>query len=96
MAVTDVSNAPEDSLDFKAPATPSALREMPDEELFELSRKNAYANEHASRVKIEHEMNARLILALKTFKVAADRSSRTLNVLTAVLVVLTVVLVVFR
>ena len=41
-----------------------------------------------------HEMNARLILALTTFKKAADRSARTLSALTFVLVILTVVLII--
>jgi hypothetical protein len=85
----------EDELGYTFPATPSALRQMPDEELFRVGRKNAYANQHPFSAKLDAEMNARLILALKSFKRAADRSSRTLNVLTAVLVVLTVVLVIY-
>jgi hypothetical protein len=44
---------------------------------------------------VEHEMNTRLIRALTDFKAAADRSSRTLNVLTLVLVALTIVLVIY-
>jgi hypothetical protein len=85
----------EDELGYTMPATPSQLRQMPDEELFRVGRKNAYANRHPFSSIIDAEMNARLILALKSFKTAADRSSRTLNVLTIVLVVLTVVLVVY-
>jgi hypothetical protein len=85
----------EDELGYTLPATPSALRQMPDEELFRVGRRNAFANKHPFSSIIDAEMNARLISALKSFKEAADRSSRTLNVLTFVLVMLTVVLVIY-
>jgi hypothetical protein len=85
----------ENELSYTLPATPSQLREMPDEELARVARKNAYANLHPFSSIFQAEMEARLIAALKSFKTAADRSSRTLSVLTAVLVVLTVVLVVY-
>jgi hypothetical protein len=98
MSVTDVpeTNAlDEDSLGYTFPTTPSDLRTMPDEELARLWRRNAFANRHPLSSIVEQEMNTRLIAALKSFKAAADRSSRTLNVLTFVLVVLTVVLVIY-
>ena len=85
----------EDDLGYTMPATPSELRQMSDEELARVSRKNAYANRHPFSSIVEAEMNTRLIAALRSFKAAADRSSRTLNVLTFVLVVLTVVLVIY-
>jgi hypothetical protein len=85
----------EDNLGYTLPTSPSALRQMPDEELARTWRRSAYANKHPFSSIFEQEMNTRLIAALKSFKAAADRSSRTLNMLTVVLVALTVVLVVY-
>jgi hypothetical protein len=95
--VTDTpENEPdEDEGGYTLPPTPSALRQMPLEELARTMRRNAYAKMHPFSAKVEQELNVRLIAALTSFKEAADRSSRTLNMLTLVLVVLTVVLVVY-
>lgn len=85
----------QDDPGYTIPSTPAELREMSDDELTSLWRKNAFANLHPLSSIVQAELNTRLIAALKSFKAAADRSARTLNVLTAVLVVLTVVLVVY-
>ena len=90
-----MNEADEDSFAYTIPGKPSELRTLPDEDLARLWRRNAYANTHPLSVKVEYEMNTRLIAALKSFKAAADRASLTLNVLTAVLLVLTVVLVIY-
>ena len=98
MVVADMSETNEQNEDdpgYTLPTTPSELRTMSDDELARISRKNAYANKHPFSSIFDQEMNARLIVALKSFKAAADRSSRTLNTLTFVLVVLTVVLVIY-
>jgi hypothetical protein len=95
MAVADTPESDEDSFAYTIPGSPSELRTLKDEELARLWRRNAYANTHPLSVKVEYEMNTRLIQALKSFKVASDRSARTLSLLTLVLVVLTVVLVVY-
>jgi hypothetical protein len=85
----------EDDFNFVIPKLPSELRQMPDDELMRNYRKAAIANLHPFSAMLEHELQARLITALDSFRAAADRSARTLNVLTFVLVVLTVVLVVY-
>ena len=84
----------EDDFSFLIPTRPSELRQMSDDELMRNYRKSAIANRHPFSSMLEYELQARVIAALKSFKAAADRSARTLNVLTFVLVVLTVVLVV--
>jgi hypothetical protein len=89
-----VSDDEEDS-NYVVPELPSEVRQMPLDELMRNYRKSAVANKHPFSSRLEFELQARLIEALYSFKVAADRSSRTLNVLTFVLVVLTVVLVVY-
>jgi hypothetical protein len=83
----------EDDLGFTFPSKPSELRSMPDGELAETYRKSAFANRHPFSAMLEHEMSFRLIVALKDFKKAADRSARTLNLLTVALVLLTAALV---
>jgi len=85
----------EDDFSFLIPTRPSELRQMSDDELMRNYRKSAIANRHPFSSMLEYELQARVIAALKSFKAAADRSARTLNVLTFVLVVLTVVLVVY-
>lgn len=87
--------AHEDDFEHTFPSKPSELRGLSDNKLFETWRKMAYANRLAFGRMVEQEMTTRLIVALKGFKAAADRSARTLNFLTAVLVVLTVVLVIY-
>jgi hypothetical protein len=91
MAVADRPD--EDELGFTVPGKPSELRSMPDDELAETYRKSAFANLHPFSAMLEHEMSFRLIAALKDFKSAADRSARTLNVLTVALLLLTAALV---
>jgi hypothetical protein len=85
----------DDDLIFNFPARPGELSALSDDDLATAYRKMAYANKHPYDSIAEHEMRYRLVLALRDFKQAADRSSRTLNVLTVVLVVLTAVLVVY-
>jgi hypothetical protein len=85
----------ENELGHTFPSKPSELRDMADGELFETWRKMAYANRYPFDRMVEQEMTSRLVAALKDFKAAADRSARTLNVLSIVLVALTVVLVVY-
>ncbi len=92
--MTDVERD-EDDLLYTFPAKPSELRGLTDDELVATYRKLAYANKHPFDAMVEHEMRYRLVVALRGFKQAADRSSRTLTVLTVVLVVLTAVLVVY-
>jgi hypothetical protein len=97
MTVADVpsTNAlDEDNLGAVPPSKPSELRAMPDEELFRFYRKLAFSNRYPFDRMVELELTMRLIMALESFKGAADRSARTLNVLTFVLVVLTIVLIV--
>jgi hypothetical protein len=83
----------EDDPSFLTPSKPSELRALPDEELYRLFRKLAFANTWPFHAMFEMELRARLIAALKDFKQASDRSARVLIVLTAVIGVLTVVLV---
>ena len=83
----------EDILGYAPPTKPSELRSMPDNELAEMWRKLAFGNQHPFDVMIEREQGFRLIAALKDFKRAADRSARTLNLLTVALVLLTAALV---
>ena len=85
----------EDSPALSPPQKPSGWREMSDDDLAKFVRKLGYANQWAFHLRAEHEMTVRLILALQGFKAAADRSARILNILTGVLVVLTLVLVVY-
>jgi hypothetical protein len=85
----------DDDLNFNFPARHGELSALSDDDLATAYRKMAYANKHPYESIAEHEMQFRLVAALREFKQAADRSSRTLNVLTVVLVVLTVVLVVY-
>jgi hypothetical protein len=87
------SKPDEDDLGFTFPDKPSELRSIPDDELAETYRKSAFANRHPFSAMIEREMSFRLIAALKDFKKAADRSARTLNLLTVALVLLTAALV---
>lgn len=68
---------------------------MSDEDLFRFYRKLAFGGRYPFDRMVELELTMRLIDGLRSFKVAADRSARTLNRLTVVLVVLTVVLVVY-
>lgn len=84
----------EDELGYTFPTRPSELRTLSNERLFRLWRKIAFENKHPFDRMVEHEMETRLILALGAFKKAAERSARTLNLLTLALTVLTVVLVV--
>ena len=85
----------EEDLGYVLPTGPSELSQLTEDELAALYRKIAFANLHPASPMIEHEMRFRLVQALQAFKEAADRSSRTLNILTAVLVVLTAVLVIY-
>jgi hypothetical protein len=85
----------EDDLGIVFPGKPSELRTFPDEELFREVRRLGYANLWPQSSMAQYEMQARLILATKSFKKAAERSSLILSVLTCVLVVLTIVLVVY-
>jgi hypothetical protein len=85
----------EDSPRYVKPTRPSEIRQMSDDELMHLYRKQAFANLHPFSSMLEYELQSRVIAALKSFKAAADRSARTLNVLTLVLVVLTLVLLVY-
>lgn len=92
--VDHLDSGHEDEMGYTFPSKPSELRNLSNERLFRLWRKIAYENKHPFDRMVEHEMNTRLIVALSTFKKAADRSARTLSLLTVVLVVLTAVLVV--
>jgi hypothetical protein len=83
----------EDDPSYLTPSKPSELRGLSDEELSRLARKLKFANHWPFYAMIEHELTGRLIVSLKAFKQASDRSARVLIVLTAVLVVLTLVLV---
>lgn len=90
--MTDGSN-PEDDLGFITPGKPSELRAIPLDELAATYRKSAFANLHPFSAMVEQEATFRLIASLEAFQKAADRSARTLNRLTVVLIVLTAVLV---
>lgn len=82
-----------DDLSYAVPEKPSELTSLNDEELFQLLRKVAFANNWKFDVKVQFEATARLISALKDFKASSDRSARVLIMLTLALVGLTVVLV---
>jgi hypothetical protein len=86
--------ADEDNLSYTFPAEPSELQTLSDENLARTWRKLAFANKHAHDRMVEHEMNYRLMRALKSYAVAAERSASRLNRLTVILVLLTVMLVV--
>jgi|SRR6185437_11118364 len=60
MALTDMSNAPEDSLDFAARVSLRAAGDA-DLELFELWRKNASPTEHQPEVSSERDIGDRRI-----------------------------------
>jgi hypothetical protein len=85
----------EDDLAIRPPSKPSEMRKMSDDELATFARKLAFGGRFPFDRMVEHELNVRLIGAMKDFKRAADRSSRTLSMLTAVLVLLTIVLVIY-
>ena len=84
----------EDDLGFVPPAKPSELRNLSDEDLATDYRKLAFGGHYPFDRMFEMEVEFRLIEALSAAKRAADRSAKILNVLTLVLVALTVVLVV--
>jgi hypothetical protein len=83
----------EDDSGFTFPDKPSALRAMPDDELFRTYRRMAYANRYPFDRMVEQELSIRLVSALVGFRRASDRSSRVLIGLTVALVALTIVLV---
>lgn len=75
--------------------TAAEVKAMSNEELARYVRETGAERTWALDNRINHELSARLILGLVAFKNAADRSSRTLNRLTFVLVALTIVLVIY-
>lgn len=89
----DHNPADEDDLSFHMPTKPSQLVGLSDEDMFRMLRKVAFANKWQLDAKVQFEATARLIAALKDFKRASDFASKVLIGLTAMIVVLTVVLV---
>jgi hypothetical protein len=84
----------EDDLGFVPPTKPSELRALSDVGLATAYRKLAFGSRYQFDRMFEMEAQFRLIEALAAEKKAADRSAKILNVLTLVLVALTIVLVV--
>jgi cytoskeletal protein RodZ len=74
------------------PARPSGLRDMPDDEVFALLRKIAYANAWDDSAKVQFEATARTIAALQEFRDGTRRAAHATFFLTAVLVVLMLIL----
>ncbi len=83
----------ENDTSYTVPTKPSQWRELTTDELLVLYRKVAAANRHPHSASIDVELTGRLIEALDGFRRSADRSSKRLEWLTLVLVILTVVIV---
>jgi hypothetical protein len=82
-----------DDLGYNVPDRPSKLAALPNDQLFRLLRKVAFANNWQFDAKVQFEATARLISALKDFKRSSDRAASALIFLTIVLIALTGVLV---
>jgi hypothetical protein len=84
---------PDDDLVYVAPSRPSELRDMPDGEMFRMLRKVAFADAWPDGDKVRFEATARTIEALREFRDEARRSTHASFFLSALLVLLTLVLI---
>ena len=79
---------------FTVPETPREWAEMADGDLMTLYRRMAADNHFADRNRVEMELNYRFLATLSSYASNARASARRIEVMTAGVILLTVILIV--
>jgi len=84
---------PDDDLGYVMPTRPSELRDMPDDDVFAMLRKIAFASAWDDSAKVQFEAMARSTKALREFRDGARRNAHATFFLAGVLILLILILI---